>query len=257
LISVAVLCLALAFLAVALAEPNDAVTFLIAAALLAWLAGSAVAAFLRIEEAGRRHRVAISAALCAGLACSFFLIQFERRKEHPWPEHHGLYIATGIVRGGLLGVVVGFLVSAATVFITKQSRDLLRDRTTLLLGGLSFVLLCVWWQPVLPFYRQQWASDRLLASVKNARDDQVPSRVEAVKRHGAELDAVGRIAFQALYGRSDRVRLTALQALKLLCDARLFKPVLSQMQNDQSEVVRSAAADLWKTVSPAATTASE
>ena len=285
LAAIAILAASFSFLAVAFAPLGNALPFLFGASILASLIGTTLAPVFRINRTARRTLMAVGCALAAGLVSSFFVIQFEWRSDHPWPESDVLYVLWAAVRCGLLGGVLGYAISVAFVIVAGNGTHPETARGTaivpslgwprrlvalassfcrtvhahfrlqkLLSGGTVITLLVLSWWPYWSFHLQETAAIKLLTAIEDGRIDEIPKRVASVKRFDVPENVIGRVAFRAVNGRNERVRLTALESLKLLGNvveqSPVLKPTLKQMMRDDSETVRGAAETWLTTIDP-------
>ncbi len=279
--------LAVAFrqLTIAVAKRGDVLALLVGASILAAIAGAGVVTLCRCRRR-LRQRVAICSATLAGVGCSFFLIQFEWHKSHPWPAPDEFYGALAAVRGGLLGGLIGALTAMIMGYFAIESRD----RTTLSdlvakelaseaapplyssfachrlpsLGHVALLLVVgafclVVWAPYIPLYRQEAAVVRLLNAIESGDVALVTDRAQAVVRRDATRGSTGRVMFLALNGSSREVRAAALCALQSLGEPALNEPVtrmvLQQIAKDEidPQIRGTAWALLWSPATPPGT----
>jgi hypothetical protein len=227
--------------------------FLAATTMIAAIVGRVGAPILGIERAKRKTLFAVVFAVATAMGVSCIVIGMEWGHGHPWPEWDVAYVVTAMLRCGLLGVVLGYAVAAVMSFpmdgfIPSIGRRGERIRLTHV--AMAFVVIattCAVWWPVWPYYQQQLTLGHLVAEIDLADTEAIARRVPSVRRLGAQADAISLASFRAIHGRDERVRMAALETLKLLGDEARATPLLEltlkEMLKDQKEAVRAAAAD--------------
>jgi hypothetical protein len=236
--------------ATAFAKHSDFLAFLIGTLILAPLIGVGLAAACGICGRTRKLLILGFAVLVGILAGSFFAIQTEWHGDgpfsgHPWPESDVLYIVLALVRGGLLGGVVGYVVlttlsiaagsdgndatskarpaaletepplGAARFFLLHRIASPLNAKCLMMAGTIISLLVLSWW-PYYSFHQKQRAVTNLLNAIDDGNIERVREQVSLVKRVNGGKDAMGVVTFRATEGRDKHVRMAALQAMKLL-----------------------------------------